>query len=158
MVFVGCGGKSMKEILELNNVQKFESISFYNSEYLDLEHGIIIENLEDLLTFKDEYYASLDLKQYDKDFFKINSLVVVGFYYSSTDSDININQPLKIENDVLYVTIDFYGPEDRTYDLKFVAFAVEVSKKNIQQINEVKILLNNTFKRDLLMIQKQSNL
>ena len=140
MMLIGCEETDW-DIIEVKRVEIFDCG--------DLFEAVIISDIDELMTFNQETSTNLDLNTYNKKFFKSNALILVPFSYSSSDftdsyeTDIGIKQPLRIEGHVLIVTIDIKRKELDLYDYYPVYYAVTVSKTNIKEINEVKVIINN---------------
>ena len=136
---------------EFNSVETTDSNWFgqcYGPDYL---HGYIIHNKAELILFHEKYSTILDIEKYNDKFFNQNALIMVEFFYSTSDyinsfeSDIGIREPLKVDKDKLIVTVDVKSSKDGwDMDINHVVFVISVANETVKEIKQIVIEINNT--------------
>lgn len=90
------------------------------------------------------------LVQFDDDFFNTHVLLLIVFVICSSESDVQITLPLYKVGNTVFAVVDIYSNHELGYDsdLKSVSMALVVDKRYLNDINCVKIEINNTADSD----------
>ncbi|HAX01992.1 MAG: hypothetical protein A2Y45_02580 [Tenericutes bacterium GWC2_34_14] len=87
-----------------------------------------------------------NLVQFDDEFFSTYVLVLIVFVMCSSERDVQISLPLYKVGNAVFAVVDIYSNRELGYDsdLKSVSIALKVDKRYLNDINCVKIEINNT--------------